>query len=137
VVSEEPAPRLHPAAPVIELPAGGVRLDDLRVLIVDDDADAVELTAAILMRAGASVRTCGSASEALQTLQAWGPDVLVSDIEMPGEDGYTLIRKVRALEAEDGGKTPAVALTAYGDPGSDAGTHRWLQHARPEARRSR
>jgi CheY-like chemotaxis protein/two-component sensor histidine kinase len=113
-VSEKPEPQLHPTAPVIELPAGGVRLDDLRVLIVDDDPDAVELAAAILMRAGASVRTCGSASEALQTLQAWGPDVLVSDIEMPGEDGYTLIRKVRALEAEDGGKTPAVALTAYG-----------------------
>jgi signal transduction histidine kinase/CheY-like chemotaxis protein len=113
-ITEEPQPRLHPTAAVIESPAGGVRLDDLRVLVVDDDPDAVELAAAILVRAGASARTCGSASEALETLQEWRPDVLISDIEMPGEDGYSLIRKVRALEPHDGGKTPAVALTAYG-----------------------
>jgi signal transduction histidine kinase len=113
-ITEEPQPRLHPTAAVIESPAGGVRLDDLHVLVVDDDPDAVELAATILMRAGASVRTCGSASEALEALQEWRPDVLVSDIEMPGEDGYALIRKVRALEPHAGGKTPAVALTAYG-----------------------
>jgi CheY-like chemotaxis protein len=52
--------------------------------------------------------------EALETLRKWRPDVLISDIEMPGEDGYSLIRKVRALPAADGGRTPAVALTAYG-----------------------
>jgi signal transduction histidine kinase/ActR/RegA family two-component response regulator len=113
-ITEGPVPRLHPSAPVMESLSGGVRLDDLRVLVVDDDRDAVELATAILAGAGAVVKTCGSAREALATVQEWRPDVLVSDIEMPGEDGYTLIRKVRALDAERGGKTPAVALTAYG-----------------------
>jgi len=113
-ISEGPAPRVHPTAPVLEPASEGVRLDGLRVLVVDDDPDAVELATAVLARAGAVVRACGSASEALGTVKRWRPDVLVSDIEMPGEDGYALIRKVRALDAELGGKTPAVALTAYG-----------------------
>jgi signal transduction histidine kinase/ActR/RegA family two-component response regulator len=113
-ITEGPVPRVHPTAPVMESVSGGVRLDGLRVLVVDDDPDAVELATAILAGAGAVVRTCGSAPEALATVQQWRPDVLVSDIEMPDEDGYTLIRKVRALDAEHGGKTPAVALTAYG-----------------------
>jgi len=60
------------------------------------------------------VRVCTSAPEALEALRTWRPDVLVSDIEMPGEDGYALIRKVRALDDAEGGRTPAVALTAYG-----------------------
>jgi signal transduction histidine kinase/ActR/RegA family two-component response regulator len=111
---EGPVRRVHPTAPVVESVPGGVRLDDLRVLVVDDDPDAVELATAILAGAGATVRTCGSAHEALAAVQEWRPDVLVSDIEMPDEDGYALIRKVRALDAERGGKTPAVALTAYG-----------------------
>jgi len=92
----------------------GPRLDGLRVLVVDDDPDALNLASAILTDAGAEVRTCLSAPEALAVLQQWRPHVLVSDIEMPGEDGYSLIRKVRALDSEHGGKTPAVALTAYG-----------------------
>ncbi len=92
----------------------GVRLDGLRVLVVDDDPDALELASAILGRAGAAVRTCLSAPDALEALQQWRPHVLVSDIEMPGEDGYSLIRKMRALDAQRGGKTPAIALTAYG-----------------------
>ncbi len=93
---------------------GIVRLDGVRVLVVDDDKDAVKLSEAILARAGAEVRTCLRAEEALDALKQWQPDVLVSDIEMPGEDGYSLIRKVRALAADEGGDTPAVALTAYG-----------------------
>jgi CheY-like chemotaxis protein len=72
------------------------------------------LAETILTRAGAEVRTCGSAAEALGVLLEWRPDILVSDIEMPGEDGYALIRQVRALPAESGGTTPAIALTAYG-----------------------
>ena len=60
------------------------------------------------------MRACFSAAEALELLRHWRPDVLVSDIEMPGEDGYSLIRKVRALVPDEGGRTPAVALTAYG-----------------------
>jgi signal transduction histidine kinase/ActR/RegA family two-component response regulator len=104
----------HPTAPSAEALPESTRLDDLRVLVVDDDPDALELATAILMGAGAIVRTCHSASEALDALPKWRPHVLVSDIEMPGEDGYALIRKVRALDRELGGNTPAVALTAYG-----------------------
>jgi hypothetical protein len=64
--------------------------------------------------AAGEIRTCASAAVGLRALEDWRPDVLVSDIEMPDEDGYTFIRKVRALEASQGGKIPAVALTAYG-----------------------
>ena len=86
----------------------------LRVLVVDDERDSCEIVAAILERAGAEVRTCFSAGQALSTMDRWLPDVLVSDIAMPGEDGYALIRKVRARRTEEGGGVPAVALTAYG-----------------------
>jgi PAS domain S-box-containing protein len=88
-------------------------LDGLRVLVVDDEADARELVATMLREYNVEVIAVGSASEALEALQRLKPDVLVSDIGMPGEDGYTLMRKVRALEAEQGGQIPAVALTAY------------------------
>jgi signal transduction histidine kinase/CheY-like chemotaxis protein len=115
-VAEAALPRAHPAAAVAEAFSGGARLDDLRVLVVDDDPDALELVTAILAAAGAVVRTCSSAREGLATLQEWRPEILVSDIEMPEQDGYEFIRKVRALDAERGGKTPAVALTAYGRP---------------------
>jgi signal transduction histidine kinase/ActR/RegA family two-component response regulator len=112
-VPHGPVLRVHPTAPSPEsLP--GARLDGLRVLLVDDDPDSVDLATAILAGAGADVLACRSAAEALQAVQAWRPDVLVSDIEMPEEDGYSLIRKVRALDPGHGGKTPAVALTAYG-----------------------
>jgi signal transduction histidine kinase/ActR/RegA family two-component response regulator len=106
--------RVHPTAAAPDTSPRGVRLDGLRVLVVDDDPGALELAAAILTGAGASVRSCRSAAEALVVLPEWRPHVLVSDIEMPGEDGYSLIRKVRALESERGGRTPAVAVTAYG-----------------------
>jgi CheY-like chemotaxis protein len=86
----------------------------LRVLVVDDEPDSCEIVGAILQRAGAEVRTCASASQALTALDSWRPDVLVSDIAMPGEDGYALIRKVRARPTEEGGQVPAVALSAYG-----------------------
>jgi CheY-like chemotaxis protein len=104
-----PLPRVHPTAPTIAALPQGVRLDGLRVLVVDDDPDAL----AILTSTGAVLRTCTRAPEALELVQPWRPDVLVSDIEMPDEDGYSLIRKLRALD-EHGGRTPAVALTAYG-----------------------
>jgi signal transduction histidine kinase/CheY-like chemotaxis protein len=115
-IVEMPAgpPRVHPSAASDDLLAAVVRLDGMRVLVVDDDDDAVGLAETILTGAGAQVRTCLGAAPALDLLQQWLPDVLVSDIEMPGEDGYSLIRKVRALAAEEGGDTPAVALTAYG-----------------------
>ena len=89
-------------------------LDGLRVLVVDDDTDALDLVVAILTAAGAVVRGSTSAADGLDAVRAWHPDVLVSDIEMPGDDGYWLIHKVRALSEADGGRTPAIALTAYG-----------------------
>jgi CheY-like chemotaxis protein len=67
----------------------------------------------MLERCGAEVRTCASASEALEALKQYKPDVLVSDIGMPDEDGYSLMEKVRASEAGRGQRIPAVALTAY------------------------
>jgi signal transduction histidine kinase/ActR/RegA family two-component response regulator len=109
-----PEARAHPTTVSLPLPANASRLDGLSVLVVDDDQDALDLASAILSTAGAVVKTCASARVALDILSLWRPDVLVSDIEMPEEDGYSLIRKVRALEPDRGGKTPAVALTAYG-----------------------
>jgi CheY-like chemotaxis protein len=89
-------------------------LAGLRVLLVDDDSEALDLVVAIVSAAGAVVRACASAPEALDAVRAWRPDVLVADIEMPGEDGYWLISRVRALPEAEGGRTAAVALTAYG-----------------------
>jgi CheY-like chemotaxis protein len=83
-------------------------------MVVDDDLDTCEIVGAVLRRAGAEVRTCMSASQALTVLDSWVPDLLVSDIAMPGEDGYTLIRKVRARKSDEGGRMVAMALTAYG-----------------------
>jgi CheY-like chemotaxis protein/two-component sensor histidine kinase len=90
------------------------RLHGLRLLVVDDDPDTCEIIAAVLACEGADVRTCLSSTAALELLDAWVPDVLVSDIAMPGEDGYMLMRKIRARKAEAGGRVLAVALTAYG-----------------------
>jgi PAS domain S-box-containing protein len=88
-------------------------LTGLRVLIVDNDADARQWISTVLRECGAEVIAVGSVSEALEALEQQRPDVLVSDIGMPGEDGYALIRKIRELEPEMGGRIPAVALTAY------------------------
>src|SRR6185295_7816252 len=87
----------------------------LRVLIVDDEPDARELLSAILEQRGAQVTTAASAAEALDHLRGNGgpPDVLVSDLGMPSEDGFDLIRKIRTLDPEHGGRIPAIALTAY------------------------
>ncbi len=87
-------------------------LQGLRVLVVDDDVDARELIVAVLQRCGSIVNSAGSVPEALEKISLLRPDVLVSDIGMPGEDGYSLIRKVRAL-GPDAASIPAAALTAY------------------------
>jgi signal transduction histidine kinase len=110
------AARSAGSAPSSESPPGTVRLDGLRAVVVDNDADALGLAEAVLAGAGAEVRTCLGAAEAFDILRRWRPDVLLSDIEMPGEDGYSLVRKVRSLAAAEGGSTPAIALTAYGRP---------------------
>jgi signal transduction histidine kinase/ActR/RegA family two-component response regulator len=88
-------------------------LDGLRVLLVDDEPEAREIISTVITRTGAEVTACESASEALAALLEWKPDVILSDIAMPDEDGYSFIGKVRSLPREKGGATPAAALTAY------------------------
>ena len=88
-------------------------LRGVRALIVEDQLDARELLSVLLRQYGAEVLTAGSASDALSRIQSEKPDVLISDIGMPGEDGYWLIKQVRSLKTEQGGDVPAVALTAY------------------------
>jgi CheY-like chemotaxis protein len=89
------------------------QLDGLRILVVEDDADTRELLEVILARCGATVRAVASSYAALNEITHFIPDVLISDIGMPGESGYDLIKKIRSLEPEQGGRVPAVALTAY------------------------
>jgi signal transduction histidine kinase/ActR/RegA family two-component response regulator len=88
-------------------------LDGLRVLLVDDEPEAREIISTVIMRTGAEVKTCKTADEALSKMAEWKPDVILSDIAMPDEDGYSFINKVRSLPREKGGETPAAALTAY------------------------
>jgi CheY-like chemotaxis protein len=89
------------------------RLSGVRVLVVDDEADARDLIAAVLGQSGAEVATAASTAEALDCLGRLRPHVIVSDLAMPGEDGYTLLRRVRALDDASVGAAPAVALTAH------------------------
>ena len=89
-------------------------INGLRVLLVDDDASTLEMLTAVLNHGGAEVRYSTSAADALELLQEWKPDLLLSDIAMPDKNGYWLIAKVRGLEKEHGGRIPAVALSAYG-----------------------
>lgn len=93
--------------------ADGGSLHGLRVLLVDDEPEARSIVGTVIRRAGAEVRACASAREGLTELVQWRPNVLLSDIGMPQEDGYSFIRKVRSLSRDEGGETPAVALTAY------------------------
>jgi CheY-like chemotaxis protein len=88
-------------------------LAGVRVLLVEDKADARDLITMMLAQDGAEVRTAVSATEALAACNEWRPDILISDIGMPEEDGYTLMKKLRARESERGGHIPAIALTAY------------------------
>jgi signal transduction histidine kinase/CheY-like chemotaxis protein len=99
-----------PQALAVEWPD---RIEGLKILVVDDEADTLELLKLSLEQCGAHVTTASSSSEALGVLSQEVPDVIVSDIGMPFEDGYEFIRKVRALPPERGGRIPAVALTAY------------------------
>jgi len=89
------------------------RLEGVRVLVVDDEPDARDIVSAVLMQQGAEVRTCSSAAEALIEVCEWQPTVILSDIGMPQEDGYELMRKVRQWEMEVGSHIPAVAVTAF------------------------
>jgi len=106
------------SAPAVA-PRGGAAMEpppplhDVTVLVVDDQEDARELMTAVLGRCGARVVAVGSADAALEALDREHPDVILSDLEMPGEDGYSLIRKVRERPPDQGGTVPAAALTAY------------------------
>jgi CheY-like chemotaxis protein len=88
-------------------------LEGLSVLVVDDEADALRLVRRVLVNRGADVELASSVSEAVTKFTSHPPDVLVSDIGMPGQDGYELIRQIRSLPRESGGTTPAAALTAF------------------------
>jgi CheY-like chemotaxis protein len=109
--------RRPPAPKSKRHPANGASiptaLDGVRLLVVDDDPDACDLLATVLRDSGAEVRAVSSARAALGELAAFNPHLLLSDIGMPGEDGYALIRQVRARESAEGGHVPAVALTAF------------------------
>jgi two-component system, chemotaxis family, CheB/CheR fusion protein len=96
--------------------ASELSLEGLHILLVEDDVDTREALVAALKGFGARMTTAGSVSEALDVLPQARPDLLVSDIGMPLQDGYDLIRQVRALSPEQGGLIPAAALTAYGAP---------------------
>jgi len=109
-VREEAVTRRDGAA--VESPS----LAGAHIVVVDDDPTVVELIREVLVQAGADVVDSRSTDEALREVVRRRPDVLVSDIEMPGQDGYSLIRKLRALGPEQGGKIPAIALTAFGRP---------------------
>jgi signal transduction histidine kinase/ActR/RegA family two-component response regulator len=109
--SATPAPKSQ-RAPTIPA-AIATTLDGVRVLIVDDDHDACELLTAVLLDAGAKVHAVHSTADALRELASFEPHLLLSDIGMPGEDGYALLRQVRAREALEGGHLLAIALTAF------------------------
>lgn len=110
-----------PLSPILDRQAAERRpeppdLNGLKVLIVDDDEHARALLTATLSRFGATLRAASSVAEAMEALRTFAADVVISDIAMPGEDGYALIRKLRDLGPELGRDVPAMALTAYGRP---------------------
>ena len=108
------AERAEPVAVAAEIGSmDGQTLEGLRVLLVDDEAEAREIISTVITRTGGEVKTCNSASEGLSKLVEWKPDVILSDIAMPDEDGYSFIQQVRTLPRDKGGETPAAALTAY------------------------
>jgi PAS domain S-box-containing protein len=109
--------REHPRSGAVEHPiADHPSLQGITVLVIDDEPDALGLVARVLEDCGARVVVASSAKDGLAALQREHPDILVSDIGMPHEDGYTLIRQIRALTPEQGGRVPAAALSAFARP---------------------
>lgn len=102
--------------PLVESPAWldtDTSLHGLSILVVDDHEDGLDLLRTVLERSGGAVETAGSAAEALAKVPRMRPDIILTDIEMPGQSGYDLLREVRSLPPHQGGLTPVVALTAY------------------------
>lgn len=112
-VTDELWPEVVPEA-AMQSRNGSLR--GVKVLVVDDERDTREILSVMLVRYGTEIRTAGSVAEAMEILSTWQPDLLVSDIGMPVEDGYVMIEKLRALPPEQGGQIPAVALTAFASP---------------------
>jgi len=109
-----PAPKRAQAGPSgVAAPVLATSLAGVNVLLVDDEADARDLFRTVLEQSGARVTAVASGAEAFSSFTASPPDVVVSDIEMPDENGYDLIRRLRDLPPERGGRIPAAALTAY------------------------
>jgi signal transduction histidine kinase/ActR/RegA family two-component response regulator len=109
----EPSERVEATGPGHRMQSMAA-LGGISLLVLDDDTDALELFATVLRQAGAEVRIARSVREAMGLLQAWEPDVIVSDIEMPEENGYAFIRRLRGGEVQNGERIPAIAVTAYG-----------------------
>jgi two-component system CheB/CheR fusion protein len=105
--------RLEKSFNIYEEEMRKVRLDGLKVLLVDDDEKAREALTVMIQSYGAELQSADSVASALEIFAQFRPDVLLCDIAMPGEDGYSLIKKIRALPQSKGGKTPAIAVTAY------------------------
>ena len=104
-----------PTRALVEYRGGGsALLRGLRVLVVDDNADALDLTAMTLRREGAEVRVASSAFRAHEIVTDWQPQILVSDLAMPGEDGFMLLRGMRHAISKNGRRLAAIAITAYG-----------------------
>jgi CheY-like chemotaxis protein len=116
IMGQEPVASVVASEAPVETLARTMDLAGVRVLVVDDEDDTRDMVSAILKSQGAEVEVAASAAEAMAALPRARPHILVSDVEMPGQDGYELIRQVRRLAPEDGGKTPAAALTAYARP---------------------
>ena len=112
--NENEAEYVHPTSGDAIIAFEGLpSLQGLKVLVVDDEADTRELIGEVLRECGSEVIISRSAAEALVALEEQKPDILISDLAMPDEDGYSLISKIRALPSERGGQIPAAALTAY------------------------
>ncbi len=110
------APTRQPAGSAAAADEACVKLNGVRVLVVDDQDDARELLKRVFTECDAEVETVASAAEALEAIRHRRPDVLVSDLGMPGEDGYTLVRRLRALPPDQGGAIPAAAVSALARP---------------------
>ena len=109
-----PIRAVHPLEEIAAAPQALPELSGRRIVVVDDDADAREVLRQVLSRFGADVRATASVAEAVAVLQYFNADLVISDIAMPGEDGYALVRRLHELQEIGGRDIPAVALTGYG-----------------------